>query len=87
MAVNPPKEAKMDNDRVSLTVDQAAKALRISRGLCYQMVHEGKIPSIRFGKRYLVPQAALERLLTSYERRDSNTEDSLPQRLREDDRP
>lgn len=77
----------MDNDRVTLSVAEAAKKLGISRGLAWDMVHEGKIPSIRFGKRYLVPQAALERLLTSYERRDSNTEDSLPQRLREDDRP
>lgn len=53
----------MDDPRLTLTVSEAAKMLGISRGLAYQMVKMGKIPSVRFGKRVLVPRSALEKLL------------------------
>lgn len=53
----------MDDPRLTLTVNEAAKMLGISRGLAYQMVKMGKIPSVRFGKRILVPRSALEKLL------------------------
>lgn len=53
----------MDDPRLTLTVNEAAKMLGISRGLAYQMVKMGKIPSVRFGKRVLVPRSALEKLL------------------------
>jgi len=53
----------MDNPRLTLTVSEAAKILGISRGLAYQMVKMGKIPSVSFGKRVLVPRSALEKLL------------------------
>jgi len=53
----------MDNPRLTLNVSDAAKVLGISRGLAYEMVKTGKLPSIRFGKRVLIPQRALEKLL------------------------
>lgn len=53
----------MDNSRLTLTVSEAAKMLGISRGLAYEMVKTGKIPSVHFGKRILVPRRALEKLL------------------------
>jgi excisionase family DNA binding protein len=53
----------VDNPRLTLTVNEAANMLGISRGLAYQMVKMGKIPSVRFGKRVLVPRSALEKLL------------------------
>jgi excisionase family DNA binding protein len=62
----------MDNPKLTLTVREAATALGISRGLAYEMVKTGKIPSIRFGKRVLVPQRALERLLESPDKSDWN---------------
>jgi len=37
--------------------------LGISRGLTYQMVKMGKIPSVQFGKRVVVPRSALEKML------------------------
>jgi excisionase family DNA binding protein len=46
-----------------LTVEEAAKFLRISRQSAYQAVHSGDLPSIRVGRRLLVSRAALERLL------------------------
>ncbi len=50
-------------ERKTLTVAEAGKALGIGRNQAYQAVHDGKIPSIRIGKRWLVPKAALDRLL------------------------
>lgn len=53
----------METDRMVWTVPEVARALRISRNLAYELVHTGGIPSIKMGKRLLVPKAALERLL------------------------
>ena len=53
----------MDNTKLTFTVTEAARALGISRGLAYEMVKTGKIPSVRFGKRVLVPRRTLERLV------------------------
>lgn len=46
-----------------LTVEEAAKLLRISRGSAYEAARCGEIPTIRIGRRLIVPRAALERLL------------------------
>ena len=53
----------MDNKKLTITVDECAKLLGISRGLCFQMVHENKIPHLRFNKRILIPKWAIEHLL------------------------
>ena len=50
-------------EKLVVTVDQAAKALGISRGLAYEMARQGRIPAIRLGRRLLVPRLALERML------------------------
>lgn len=52
-----------EHDRVTLTVEEAAKALGIGRGLAYEAVGRGEIPTVRIGRRLLVPRAALQRLL------------------------
>jgi excisionase family DNA binding protein len=46
-----------------LTVEQTAKLLGISRGLAFTAVRAGDIPSIRIGRRILVPRDALRRLI------------------------
>ena len=46
-----------------LTVLEAAKLLRLSRGSAYEGIRLGQIPSIRVGRRILIPRAALLRLL------------------------
>ena len=43
-----------------ISVAQAAKLLNIGRGLCYQLVQEGRLPSVRLGRRVLVSRLALE---------------------------
>jgi len=49
--------------KLTITVPEAAKMLGISRGLAYEMAREGAIPTLRFGRRMVVPRAAIERLL------------------------
>ncbi len=55
------------SERMTLTVDEAAKALGIGRGLAYEAVRRGEIPTVRIGRRLLVPRVALERLLAGQE--------------------
>jgi excisionase family DNA binding protein len=47
----------------TLTVPETAKVLRLSRGAAYVAARTGRIPVLRFGRRLVVPRAALERLL------------------------
>jgi len=49
--------------RSVLTVEEAAQLMRISRGSAYEAARCGQLPTIRIGRRLLVPRAALERLL------------------------
>ena len=49
--------------RLCITVPEAAAMLGISENHVYGMVKIGEIPSIRFGKRILIPRAALEERL------------------------
>ena len=46
-----------------LTVDEAAAYLRISRGLAFAAVRDGTLPSLRIGRRILIPRRALDLLL------------------------
>ena len=52
-------------EKVVMTVDECAEYLRISRPQAYLGVHQGEIPSIRVGRRILIPKAALDRLMAS----------------------
>jgi len=53
----------MEAERLVLTVEQTAKVLGLSRPAAYQATAKGEIPSIRIGRRILVPRMALERML------------------------
>lgn len=46
-----------------LTADEVAEVLRVGRNTVYDCVRTGAIPSVRLGRRLLVPKAALLRLL------------------------
>ena len=52
-----------NNERLTLTIEEAAEALGIGRNLAYAQAAKGNLPAIRFGRRLLVPRLALERLL------------------------
>lgn len=47
----------------TMTVEEAAKALGIGRSAAYAATQRGEIPSIRIGRRVVVPTAAIRRLL------------------------
>ena len=53
----------MERTRMTLTVTEAAQLLGIGRSAAYEAARRGEIPTIRIGKRILIPWAALERLL------------------------
>ncbi|MDP2916929.1 MAG: helix-turn-helix domain-containing protein [Dehalococcoidia bacterium] len=52
-----------EQERLTLTVEEAGRKLGISRGPMYAAVRRGEVPSIRVGKRILIPISALLRLL------------------------
>ncbi len=54
-------------DKLTYTVTEAAALLGIGRTAAYEAARTGAIPTIRIGKRILVPVAALERLLAGNE--------------------
>ena len=51
------------NDSLVLTPTETAKILRIGRGTVYEQIRNGTIPSIRMGRKILVPKAALIEML------------------------
>lgn len=63
----PPARRQPGGDSLCLTVtvENAARMLGISRGAAYTHARDGSLPTIRLGKRLLVPKAALEKLLAT----------------------
>jgi excisionase family DNA binding protein len=49
-----------DERRLTLTVMETAELLGLSRASAYEGVRNGQIPSLRIGKRILIPRSALE---------------------------
>jgi excisionase family DNA binding protein len=56
-------KAKRPRGRVK-TLDEVAALLRISRGSAYEAAKRKEIPTIRIGRRLLVPSDALEKMLS-----------------------
>jgi excisionase family DNA binding protein len=52
-------------ERITLTVEEAGERLGISRTLAYELVRRGEIPSLRLGRRVVVPTRALDRMVES----------------------
>lgn len=53
-----------ESQSMVLTVEEAARELRISRAAAYEGVRTKQIPSVRIGRRIVVPRAALAKMLT-----------------------
>jgi excisionase family DNA binding protein len=51
-------------ERRVVTVREAAVMLQISPGSAYEAAKRGEIPTIRIGRRLLVPIGSFERMLT-----------------------
>lgn len=60
----PPQSLLLPTDeKLTLTVAEAARRLGISRSSAYEAVRSGVIPSLRMGRRLLVPVNGLHRRL------------------------
>jgi len=57
------REPGGDSLCLTMSVEEAARTLGISRGSAYTHARDGSLPTIRLGKRLLVPKAALDKLL------------------------
>ena len=53
----------MSTERQTLKIEEAAKVLGISRNTAYDAARTGQLPTVKIGKRLLVPRVALARLL------------------------
>ena len=51
-------------ERKTCTVSEAAELLGLSRATAYSAAKSGELPTIRIGRRLLVPITALDRLLS-----------------------
>ena len=60
----PMSELNQSKDRLTMTILEAARRLGIGRNSAYEAAHSGEIPTIRIGRRLVVPKAALERMLS-----------------------
>jgi excisionase family DNA binding protein len=49
--------------RRTFTVEEAGQILGLGRNTAYALAKSGRLPTIRLGRRLLVPKAALDRML------------------------
>ena len=56
-----------DSKHLVYSVAEAGKRLGLRRGLMYEAIRTGQIPSVRIGRRILIPCIALDRLLEGNE--------------------
>ena len=54
----------INNEAATVTVEEAARILGIGRQTAYDLVNQGTIPSLRLGRRLVVPKVGLERMLS-----------------------
>ena len=65
-------------ERVTVSVDEAAGMLGISRTSAYEYIRTGHLPAIRMGRRLLVPLKAIDDLLDGLVRSDATTTGTVP---------
>jgi excisionase family DNA binding protein len=58
-----PEPAPAEARRLTYTVEEVAELLGVSRALAYEAVRRGEVPSLRIGRRILVPRIAIERMV------------------------
>jgi len=52
-------------ERLTVGIEEAARSLSISRAHAFRMAASGELPTIRLGKRLLVPIESLNKLATA----------------------
>jgi excisionase family DNA binding protein len=56
------KQGTFKKQNVYNSVDELAEELGISRASTYKALRNGELPSLRIGKRFIVPRAAIREL-------------------------
>jgi excisionase family DNA binding protein len=59
----PKAKPSKSNLGLTMTIEAVARELGISRNTAYECARTGQIPTVRLGRRLLVPRAALENML------------------------
>lgn len=63
---------------LTISVGDAAKLLGVSRGLAYEAARRGELPTVRLGRRLLVPRARLLELVGAQETREAGIPATKP---------
>ena len=71
-AAAPEHDADGTPDRLLLTVDEAARRLRIGRTLVYQLISSGELESVKVGRLRRVPAECLPEYVTTLRRSRSS---------------
>jgi excisionase family DNA binding protein len=56
---------QLGDDHLVLSVAETGALLGLSRAFAYELVARGELPVVRFGRRIVVPKAALLELLST----------------------
>jgi excisionase family DNA binding protein len=65
--ISPPKPSKPESPECrTVSLEDAAKILGISRASTYAYAKSGDLPVIRIGNRLLMPKAAIDKLFAEY---------------------
>jgi len=60
------------SERLTMTVEEAGRALGISRATAYMLVNTGRLPAIRISdRRIIIPKKAISELLASASKQGS----------------
>lgn len=62
----------MKDSKLCMTTDEAATQLNISKSKLYQLLRENAIPSLKVGRRILIPTKELKEWLHSQSTHSSN---------------
>jgi len=63
-----------ENVKLVYDVPEAAELLNICRSTAYGLARQGIIPTLRLGKRIVVPRKALEKLLEAAQEKNEDRE-------------
>ncbi len=55
------------NQKLAYTVAEAAKLMSISRSLLYELIHSGRIQSVKFGRSRRITEDQMRRFLDDHE--------------------
>ena len=61
----------VEQERVTLSIEEAAGMLGISRAHAYELVRRGALPRLRLGRRVVIPRKALEEFVEAATDRSS----------------